>query len=227
MNKLQQLEQGLEALIESLGASDRDRLVLANKLQKQAYKNIQNPDKEYLPKGVTHSGYGHILDSAAIGELITADQALDFVAEQYGYDQGWIDSVKHHKLIYIKDVVNSYDSHTVVKAMKKDKSYDGSALKKSDTGYQLLNRESQQVGNHLAKKRLTEVEQELLVTKGTVEVLTQNSEKEYKTSSILTNMTLSQQDKIIQLKELGYTQARVSEMLRVSLSTIKRNWNNL
>lgn len=225
MNKLQQLEQGLEALRESLGVSDKEMLLLYSRGQKQVYKNMQNPDKEYLPKGVTHSGYGHILDNAVIGELITADQALEFVAERYGYDQEWIDSVKHHKLIYIKDVVSSHENHEIIKAMRKDKSYDGSALKKSDTGYQLLSRESQQVGNHLAKKRLAEVEQELSITKDTVNALTENSEREYKTSSILTNMDLSQQDKIVQLKELGYTQERVGQMLRISTRTVKRYWN--
>lgn len=179
--------------------------------------------KEYLNLEQGTEAYSKILDTG-----ITAQEALEYVAQCYGKDEEWVREVKDNNYLHAKTVVAHHKDHPVQKAMIKDGSMRTKALKSSKTP-------NHQLRELHAQRKLHTTLTEL---KTNTESLTDEVEG-LKAQTTITDVNvdivldllgldhLTNKDKASKLKAKGITQKKVAEYLDVPFRTIKSWWPKL
>ena len=221
---LQQYLEGIEYHIEQ-GMVSRSFLEKLNKLSIRTLNKTldDGTKKEYLNLEQGTEAYSKILDTG-----ITAQEALEYVAQCYGKDKDWVDEVKKNNYLHASKVVANHKDHPVQKAMIKDGSMRTKALKSSKTPNHQL-REL-----HAQRKLHTTLTQ----LKTNAESLTDEVEG-LKAQATITDVNvdivldllgldhLTCKDKAIKLKAKGITQKKIAEYLDVPFRTVKSWWPNL
>lgn len=221
------LAQHLDGLIYHIeqGMFSRRHLEYLNKkvLTKLNETLDDGTPKNYLDFDQGKTAYSKILDTG-----ITAQEALEYVADCYGKDKDWVEEVKENNYLHAKAVVKSHKDHPVQKAMVKDGTFRTKALTVSKTpNHQLRELHSQ--------RKLHSTLNEL---KGTTDLLTDKvDDLEVQTVIADVNMNtvldllgidhLTAKEKASKLKAKGITQKKISEYLGVNLKTVKRWWGSL
>lgn len=183
----------------------------------------EDSNKEYLNLEQGSKAYTKILETG-----ITAQEALEYVAEYYGKDKEWVEEVKNNNYLHAKQVFKYHENHEVQKAMKKDGTLRPKALKHSNTPNKQLRELYSQRKLHTTLNNLKE---------GHLDLESQVSDLQAKTIITESNIDLvmstldleqlSLKDKASKLKQSGFTQSKISTYLGVSLPTIKRWWKSL
>ena len=221
---LQQYLEGIEYHIEQ-GMVSRSFLEKLNKLSIRTLNKTldDGTKKEYLNLEQGTEAYSKILDTG-----ITAQEALEYVAQCYGKDKDWVDEVKKNNYLHASKVVANHKDHPVQKAMIKDGSMRTKALKSSKTPNHQLRELHAQRKLHTT---LTGLKADTTALSSKIEGL------EVQTVVMDTNLDtvmdlmgiekLTAKEKASKLKAKGITQKAVSDYLGVSLRTIKRWWTDL
>ena len=221
---LQQHLAGIEYHIEQ-GMFSRQDLERLNKLAVRKLNETlaDGTKKEYLNLEQGTEAYSKILDTG-----ITAQEALEYVAQCYGKDEEWIREVKDNNYLHAKTVVAHHKDHPVQKAMLKDGSMRTKALRSSKTP-------NHQLRELHAQRKLHATLTEL---KTNAESLTDEVEG-LKAQTTITDVNvdivldllgldhLTNKDKASKLKAKGITQKKVAEYLDVPFRTIKSWWPKL
>ena len=221
---LQQHLAGIEYHIEQ-GMFSRKDLEGLNKLAVRKLNETlsDGTKKEYfnLEQGTT--AYSKILETG-----ITAQEALEYVAECYGKDQEWVREVKDNNYLHAKTVVVQHNDHPVQKAMLKDGSMRTKALKSSKTPNHQLRELHAQRKLHTT---LTNLKTDTTTLNSKVEGLeVQTVVMDTHLDTVMDLMgieKLTAKEKVSKLKAKGITQKCVSDYLGVPLRTIKSWWPKL
>ena len=179
--------------------------------------------KEYLSLEEGMKAYSRILETG-----ITAQEALEYVAECYGKDKAWVDEVKNNNYLHAKTVYYNHQEHSVQKAMVKDGTLRAKALKDSKTpNKQLIELHGQRKlhstlnelkdKNNRLSNKIEDLEATTIITESNVDTV----------MDILDIDKLTSKEKASKLKAKGITQKKIAEFLGVSLPTIKRWWGNI
>jgi hypothetical protein len=221
---LQQYLDGIEYHIEQ-GMVSRSFLEKLNKLSVRKLNETlsDGTKKEYLNLEQGTEAYSKILDTG-----ITAQEALEYVAECYGKSPEWVEEVKGNNYLHASKVVAHHKHHPVQKAMLKDGSMRTKALKTSKTPNHQLRELYAQRKLHTT---LTQLKTNTESLTGEVEGL--------KAQTIITDVNvdtvldllgldhLTNKDKASKLKAKGITQKKVAEYLDVPFRTVKSWWPKL
>jgi DNA-binding transcriptional regulator YiaG len=186
--------------------------------------------KDYISFDIGYTAYIHILENGG-----TAQEALEHAAEVLKESMDIINSGKNNKFFYAKDVVESADEHPTQKQMMKNNTIDKSALKKSTSANQQLRKLAQYKS---VDERLTNLEDKLSVVEEDVETHEDQLEdiearlllKEFEIESLkkltgLEDIPPKEAAKI--MKEKGFSQKKVAELLEKDIRTIKRWWKEI
>lgn len=177
-------------------------------------------DKEYLDFNQGTEAYSKILDTG-----ITAQEALEYVAQCYGKDLDWVNEVKNNNYLHARKVVEHHNDHPVQKAMKEDGTLRTKALTRSKTPNQQLRELHSQVQLHDTLTNIVNSNKELSNKVEDLEVKTVLAEVNIDKAMELLNMEkLTLQEKVGILKGKGVTQARMAEYLGISKETVRRWW---
>lgn len=221
---LQQHLAGIEYHIEQ-GMFSRQALERLNKLAVRKLNETlaDGTKKEYLNLEQGTEAYSKILDTG-----ITAQEALEYVAQCYGKDKDWIDEVKKNNYLHASKVVAHHKNHPVQKAMIKDGSMRTKALKSSKTPNHQLRELHAQRKLHTTLTEL-KVNDSILSSKiEGLEVQTVVMDTNLDTVMDLMGIEkLTAKEKASKLKAKGITQKCIADYVQVSLPTIKRWWPNL
>ena len=221
---LQQHLAGIEYHIEQGMFSRRD----LERLNKLAIRKLNETltdgtKKEYLNLEQGTTAYSRILDTG-----ITAQEALEYVAECYGKDSDWINEVKDNNYLHAKAVVVEHRDHPVQKAMVKDGTLRTKALKTSKTPNHQLRELHSQRKLHTTLNELKENDRVLNSKVEGLEVQTVVMDTNLDTVMDLLGIdSLTAKEKASKLKAKGITQKKISDYLGVGIATIKRWWPNL
>lgn len=221
---LQQYLDGIEYHIEQ-GMVSRSFLEKLNKLSVRKLNETlaDGTKKEYLNLEQGTEAYSKILDTG-----ITAQEALEYVAQCYGKDAEWVDEVKKNNYLHASKVVSYHKDHPVQKAMIKDGSMRTKALKSSKTPNHQLRELHAQRKLHATLSELKENDSILTSKIEGLEVQTVVMDTNLDTVMDLMGIEkLTAKEKASKLKVKGITQKCISDYLQVSLPTIKRWWPNL
>lgn len=180
-------------------------------------------DKEYLNLEQGIKAYSKILETG-----ITAQEALEYVAECYGKDQDWINEVKNNNYLHAKEVFYKHEDHVVQKAMAKDGTLRRKALKNSKTpNSQLIELHGQRKlhstlndlkdNNNKLYDKVEDLEATTVITESNVDTV----------MDILDIDRLTSKDKASKLKAKGITQKKIAEFLGVNIKTVKRWWSTI
>jgi len=207
------------------GLISRKQLEYINSVSKRKLNELLSEDntKEYLNKEQGSKAYTKILETG-----ITAQEALEYVAEYYGKDIEWVEEVKNNNYIHAKQVFIDHQEHDVQKAMKQDGTLRPKALKTSKTPNSQLRELHAQRKLHSTLNDLkstttnlsTEVEDlqaKSVITDSNVDLV----------MNILDVDQLSLKEKASKLKAHGFTQTKISTYLGVTTRTLKRWWKDI
>jgi len=221
---LQQHLAGIEYHIEQ-GMFSRKDLERLNKLAVRKLNETlgDGTKKEYLNLEQGTTAYSKILETG-----ITAQEALEYVAECYGKDQEWVREVKDNNYLHAKTVVVQHNDHPVQKAMLKDGSMRTKALKSSKTPNHQLRELHAQRKLHTT---LTNLKTDTTTLSNKVEGLeVQTVVMDTHLDTVMDLMgieKLTAKEKASKLKAKGITQKCASDYLGVPLRTIKSWWPKL
>jgi hypothetical protein len=176
-----------------------------------------DPNKQYVNVDQGSTAYCKILDAG-----ITAEEALQYVAEVYRKDDDWVKEVKHNNYFHAKYVTDQFDSHPVQKEMLSEGTMDKKPLRDAKTVNNHLNTLHKQRKVH---KRLKDLEQQLDDT--TVSTVLNATDITTIAKGLGVSLS-SQQEQAKALKANGrFTQKQISEHLNIPLRTLKRWWKDL
>lgn len=221
---LQQHLAGIEYHIEQ-GMFSRQDLERLNKLAVRKLNETlrDGTKKEYLNLEQGTEAYSKILDTG-----ITAQEALEYVAQCYGRDKDWVDEVKKNNYLHAGKVVAHHKDHPVQKAMIEDGSMRTKALKSSKTPNHQLRELHDQRKLHITLTTLKTDSANLTNKVEGLEVQTVVMDTHLDTVMDLMGIEkLTSKEKASKLKAKGITQKCIADYLQVSLPTIKRWWPNL
>ena len=221
---LQQYLDGIEYHIEQ-GMVSRSFLEKLNKLSVRKLNETlaDGTKKEYLNLEQGTEAYSKILDTG-----ITAQEALEYVAQCYGKDEEWVREVKDNNYLHAKTVVAHHKDHPVQKAMIKDGSMRTKALRSSKTPNHQLRELHAQRKLHTT---LTDLKTNDTILTSKIEGL------EVQTVVMDTNLDtvmdlmgiekLTAKEKASKLKAKGITQKCIADYLGVPIRTMKTWWPKL
>lgn len=203
--------------------SRRDIEFLKTKSVAHLNKLNRSEDKEYLNLGQGMTAYSKILDTG-----ITAQEALEYVAECYGKDSAWVDEVKNNNYLHAKEVVKGHTEHPIQQAMKKDGTLRVKALAKVKTPNQQLRELHSQRKLHATLNALKEDNLKLDNKVGDLEATAVITESNVDLVMFTLDLEqLSTKDKASKLKARGLTQKKIAEYLGVTTRTLRRWWDEL
>ncbi len=180
-------------------------------------------DKEYLDFNQGTKAYSKILETG-----ITAQEALEYVAQCYGKDLDWVNEVKNNNYLHARKVVDHHKDHPTQKAMKQDGTLRTKALKTSKTPNQQLRELHSQKKLHDTLTNLVSNNKELDSKVEDLEVKAVIAEVNIdNVMAVLSIEQMSLQEKAGILKGKGVTQARIAEYLGISKETVRRWWKTL
>ena len=176
-----------------------------------------NPDRQYVNLDQGSAAYCKVLDTG-----ITAEEALQYVAEVYGKDDEWVKEVKHNNYLHAKTVTDQFDHHPVQKEMLSEGTMDKKPLRDAKTVNNQLTTLHKQRKVH---SKLKTLEQQL---DDTIISTVKNSTDINTIAKELGISLSSQQEQAKALKATGrFTQKQISEHLGVTLRTLKRWWKDI
>lgn len=223
-NVIQEHIQALEYHMKQ-GLISRKQLEYLSTVSRRKLNELlsEGNDKEYLNLEQGIAAYSKILETG-----ITAQEALEYVAECYGKDKEWVDEVKNNNYLHSKKVFYHHKDNPTQKAMKRDGTLRPKALKDSKTpNRQLIELYGQRklhstlndlkATNSDLSSKVEDLEATSVITESNVDVV----------MDILDIDRLTQKQKASKLKAKGITQKKIAEFLGVSLRTIKRWWDEL
>jgi len=197
------------------------KLQLATKGRKKLPNTPDTPCKEIIEFPEALQAYSYVLENNS-----SAKEALEYVAEFFGKEDGWIDEVKNNRYPSAKDVVKSHDDHPVQKDMKKKDTMDRNSLTQASTPNMQLNKlskyrtiyqrlDSLEDSDADKQKRITLLEAKQIIWEEDI------SRAHSGTGA------LALPDKVSLLKTAGYTDAVCAEVLDVSERTVRRHKKTL
>ena len=221
---LQQHLAGIEYHIEQ-GMFSRQDLERLNKLAVRKLNETlaDGTKKEYLNLEQGTEAYSKILETG-----ITAQEALEYVAQCYGKDEEWVREVKDNNYLHAKTVVAHHKNHPVQKAMLKDGSMRIKALKTSKTPNHQLRELHAQRKLHTTLSDLKANDKLLSSKVEGLEVQTVVMDTHLDTVMDLMGIEkLTVKEKASKLKAKGITQKCISDYLDIPIRTIKTWWPKL
>lgn len=200
-----------------------DYLAITINAHQRRPENLDKADKEYLDLDQGIKAYSKILDTG-----ITAQEALEYVAECYGKDSEWVEEVKKNNYLHATEVFYAHNNHKVQKAMKKDGSLRPKSLKDNPTpNHQLRElheqRKLHQTLNDIKGKskelegRNTQLEADVIHIKTDLD----------KVKSDLNITGLCDKEVAAKLKSAGIPQEVIATHLGVNIRTVKRWWKTI
>lgn len=174
------------------------------------------PRKEIIEFPEALQAYSYVLENNS-----SALEALEYVAQFFEKEDGWIDDVKNNRYPSAKDVVRAHDEHPIQKEMKKKDTMDRNSLTQASTPNMQLNKlskyrtiyqrlDSLEISDADKQKRITLLEAKQVIW-----------EEDIARAHAGTG-SLTLECKVHLLKNSGYTDAVCAEVLDVSERTVRR-----
>ena len=189
----------------------------------EALKNSDYEFKDRICFDTGYIAYRYILENG--GEAL---EALIYACKEMGKDEEFAIEARHRR--YMGDgtaskIVEANDTHPQQKLMKENGTLSRDSLKKSSTPNQQLNNLSKNVNlsNTLEELKENDETQKAQITKLEAKDIIQANDIDKLQGFVGIDKTPWDVTGKL-LKERGYTQKEVSELVNKSLSTIKRHW---
>lgn len=179
--------------------------------------------KEYLDFNQGTEAYSKILDTG-----ITAQEALEYVAQCYGKDLDWVNEVKNNNYLHARKVVKHHEDHKIQKEMKYNGTLRVKALNSSTTPNQQLRELHSQRKLHSTLTELIKDNKELDAKVEGLEVKSVINEVNVdNVMSVLSIDKMSLQEKAGILKNKGFNQTKIADYLGISKDTVRRWWKTI
>lgn len=220
----QQHLEGIIYHIEQGMFSRRDLEFINKKAVRKLNETLDDgTPKEYLNFDQGSTAYSKILETG-----ITAQEALEYVAECFGKDQDWVQEVINNNYLHAKAVVKQHKDHPVQQAMIKDGTMRTKALTSSKTPNHQLRELHSQRKLHSTLNNLKGTTDLLSGKVEDLEVHTTITDIHIdKVMDLLGVEGITSREKASKLKAKGVSQKRISEYLEIPIRTLKRWWNKL
>jgi Trp operon repressor len=198
------------------------------RLNRLAVRKLNEVTDDGTPKSYLNFDEGITAYSRILETGITAQQALEYVAECYGKDSEWVNEVKNSNYLHARHTVKEHKHHPIQKAMLKDGSMRTKALTNSRTPNQQLRELHSQRKLHTTLQALKEKDLHLEGKVEALEVQSVVTDTNLETVMDLLGVDkLTNKEKASKLKAKGITQKKISDYLCVGIATIKRWWPTL
>lgn len=186
-------------------------------------ENLDKDSKEYLDLDQGIKAYSKILDTG-----ITAQEALEYVAECYGKDTEWVEEVKKNNYLHATEVFYAHNDHKVQKAMKKDGSLRPKSLKDNPTPNHQLRELHEQRKLHQTLNELKEDSSKLKRDNTKLEANVIHIQTDLdKVKNDLNIGGLCDKEVAAKLKKAGIPQKVIADHLGINIRTVKRWWNDI
>ncbi len=181
-------------------------------------KTYPSANKERLGLADGISAYRLVLE-----DDVSAQVALEMIAEYWGWDKSWAEEIKNGKFYHAKEIVNYHKDHPIQEAMDKNGVLHKGILKTSKTPNQQLRNLHKQKKHHnvledMKKKTSEHLE---LISNLQVKTTIMSGDIDHVMEKLATN-GMDIKSKVLLLTKEGFTGKQINHALGISLSTIRR-----